>query len=86
MTECQIEYNKDTLFCSFCGKSQKDVLKLIASPTAYICDECIRLCGEIIEDDESRQEVKQEETLIQKIDNTIEDLKKIKFEMLCKLQ
>ena len=39
---------KDTLFCSFCGKSQKEVKKLIAGPTVFICDECIALCNEII--------------------------------------
>lgn len=38
----------DTLTCSFCGKSQEDVRKLIAGPTVYICDECIELCNDII--------------------------------------
>jgi ATP-dependent Clp protease ATP-binding subunit ClpX len=38
----------DTLTCSFCGKSQEDVKKLIAGPTVYICDECIELCNDII--------------------------------------
>ena len=37
-----------TLCCSFCGKSQKEVKKLIAGPTVYICDECIGLCNDII--------------------------------------
>ena len=41
----------DNLFCSFCGKSQKDVKKLIAGPAVYICDECIQLCSEIIEEE-----------------------------------
>jgi len=36
------------LSCSFCGKSQREVMKLIAGPTVYICDECIELCNEII--------------------------------------
>jgi len=36
------------LHCSFCGKSQDEVRKLIAGPTVYICDECIELCNEII--------------------------------------
>ena len=36
------------LSCSFCGKSQKEVKKLIAGPTVYICDECIELCNDII--------------------------------------
>ncbi|MGM0417942.1 MAG: ATP-dependent Clp protease ATP-binding subunit ClpX [Thermodesulfobacteriota bacterium] len=43
--------NNEKLFCSFCGKSQKEVKKLIAGPAVYICDECIQLCSEIIEED-----------------------------------
>jgi ATP-dependent Clp protease ATP-binding subunit ClpX len=39
---------KNTLYCSFCGKSQPEVRKLIAGPTAFICDECIELCRDII--------------------------------------
>ena len=35
---------KDSLFCSFCGKSQKEVKKLIAGPTVFVCDECVELC------------------------------------------
>jgi len=35
----------DQFFCSFCGKNQKEVQKLIAGPSVYICDECIKLCG-----------------------------------------
>jgi ATP-dependent Clp protease ATP-binding subunit ClpX len=48
-----------TLCCSFCGKSQKEVKKLIAGPTVYICDECIGLCNEIIaeEGDKSDEEM-----------------------------
>ncbi len=41
----------DSLFCSFCGKNQTEVKKLIAGPAVYICDECIQLCGEIIEEE-----------------------------------
>ena len=40
----------DLLKCSFCGKSQKQVKKLIAGPGVYICDECIDLCAEIVHD------------------------------------
>jgi len=40
-----------TLVCSFCGKSQKEVKKLIAGPTVYICDECINLCNDIIKEE-----------------------------------
>jgi len=40
-----------TLYCSFCGKSQHDVRKLIAGPAVYICDECVELCTDIIRDE-----------------------------------
>jgi len=43
--------SSDLLKCSFCGKSQKQVRKLIAGPSVYICDECIELCNEIIEEE-----------------------------------
>ena len=43
--------SKETLKCSFCGKSQKQVIKLIAGPGVYICDECIDLCVEIVEEE-----------------------------------
>ena len=42
---------KSTLFCSFCGKSQHEVKKLIAGPTVFICDECVELCMDIIKED-----------------------------------
>lgn len=45
------EEGNDNLFCSFCGKNQKEVTKLIAGPAVYICDECIQLCSEIIEEE-----------------------------------
>jgi ATP-dependent Clp protease ATP-binding subunit ClpX len=47
-----------TLCCSFCGKSQKEVKKLIAGPTVYICDECIGLCNDIIAEEIDREEQK----------------------------
>src|SRR5262245_10961357 len=40
--------SKNTLYCSFCGKSQHEVRKLIAGPTVFICDECVELCMDII--------------------------------------
>ena len=43
-----INNHNDTLKCSFCGKGQKEVRKLIAGPTVYICDECVNLCNEIM--------------------------------------
>src|SRR5687768_7868994 len=41
----------DVLRCSFCNKSQRDVKKLIAGPAVYICDECIDVCNEILDED-----------------------------------
>jgi ATP-dependent Clp protease ATP-binding subunit ClpX len=48
------EDSHDNLFCSFCGKNQKEVKKLIAGPAVYICDECIQLCSEIIEEENDK--------------------------------
>ncbi|MFH1480655.1 MAG: ATP-dependent Clp protease ATP-binding subunit ClpX [Pseudomonadota bacterium] len=45
----------DDLLCSFCGKSQEEVKKLIAGPSVYICDECIQLCNEIIAEEYGRE-------------------------------
>ena len=43
--------NKNILYCSFCGKSQHEVRKLIAGPTVFICDECVELCMDIIREE-----------------------------------
>ena len=43
--------SKNTLYCSFCGKSQHEVRKLIAGPSVFICDECIELCNDIIREE-----------------------------------
>jgi ATP-dependent Clp protease ATP-binding subunit ClpX len=51
--------DNQTLCCSFCGKSQKEVKKLIAGPTVYICDECIGLCNDIIAEEIDREEAKE---------------------------
>jgi len=53
----------DNLFCSFCGKNQSEVRKLIAGPAVYICDECIQLCSEIIEE-ESEKEAKDSDRIL----------------------
>jgi ATP-dependent Clp protease ATP-binding subunit ClpX len=50
--------DNQSLCCSFCGKSQKEVKKLIAGPTVYICDECIGLCNDIIAEEIDREETK----------------------------
>ena len=54
----------DNLFCSFCGKNQKEVQKLIAGPAVYICDECIQLCSEIIEEEKEKDTDDMEQTLV----------------------
>ena len=51
MAEKKGSSNEKNLFCSFCGKSQHEVEKLIAGPSVFVCDECIDLCNEIIRDD-----------------------------------
>jgi ATP-dependent Clp protease ATP-binding subunit ClpX len=50
------EHSNGNLSCSFCGKSQKEVKKLIAGPTVYICDECIGLCNDIIAEEVEKDE------------------------------
>lgn len=54
------------LCCSFCGKSQREVKKLIAGPTVYICDECIDLCNDIISEENIKQEQQRTKTLVPK--------------------
>src|SRR5512145_1929452 len=51
---------RETLSCSFCGKSQKEVKKLIAGPTVYICDECIGLCNDIIAEEIAGEEKREQ--------------------------
>lgn len=54
------------LCCSFCGKSQREVKKLIAGPTVYICDECIDLCNDIIAEESVKQEQQRTRTTVPK--------------------
>ena len=49
---------KESLFCSFCGKNQKEVKKLIAGPTVFVCDECVELCMDIIKEDSKNNKTK----------------------------
>ena len=53
--------NKTTLYCSFCGKSQHEVKKLIAGPTVFICDECVELCMDIIKEEHKSSVTKNKE-------------------------
>lgn len=61
MTKAQNGEGKNTLYCSFCGKSQHEVRKLIAGPTVFICDECVELCMDIIREENKTQFVKSKE-------------------------
>jgi ATP-dependent Clp protease ATP-binding subunit ClpX len=56
MVERRRDESNGNLCCSFCGKSQKEVKKLIAGPTVYICDECIALCNDIIAEEVEKDE------------------------------
>ncbi len=58
--------DNENLFCSFCGKNQKEVKKLIAGPAVYICDECIQLCGEIIDEENDKETRNPEISLVPK--------------------
>ncbi len=53
--------SKNTLYCSFCGKSQNEVRKLIAGPTVFICDECVELCMDIIREETKSTGLKSDE-------------------------
>ncbi len=58
MTKTSGSDSKNTLYCSFCGKSQHEVRKLIAGPTVFICDECVELCTDIIREEHKTTLVK----------------------------
>lgn len=67
--------SKNTLYCSFCGKSQHEVRKLIAGPTVFICDECVELCMDIIREENKSSMVKSNEGVPtpQEIMNVLDD-------------
>jgi len=66
--------DNDNLFCSFCGKNQKEVKKLIAGPAVYICDECIQLCSEIIEEEKEQEaEILEQSYLPREIKEMLDD-------------
>ena len=79
------------LHCSFCGKNQDDVKKLIAGPRVYICNECVDLCNDIIEEEVKHEESDEEDILLspleiyQKLDDYVigqEKAKKILKELV----
>jgi ATP-dependent Clp protease ATP-binding subunit ClpX len=51
-----------TYYCSFCGKNETEVFKLVAGPMTFICDECVELCSEIIRADKQRIKDEQQES------------------------
>ena len=55
--------DKESLFCSFCGKNQKEVKKLIAGPTVFVCDECVELCMDIIKEDTKENKIKTKQNI-----------------------
>ncbi len=57
----ELETKDKQLFCSFCGKNQSEVKKLIAGPSVYICDECVSLCNDIIKEDLSEKDNEESE-------------------------
>ena len=67
--------DKDSLFCSFCGKSQKEVKKLIAGPTVFVCDECVELCMDIIKEDSKNNKIKTKQNIPKpkEINSTLND-------------
>src|SRR5512146_280928 len=58
MSKGGVSDSKNTLYCSFCGKSQHEVRKLIAGPTVFVCDECVELCMDIIREENKSSLVK----------------------------
>ena len=75
MTKSSETEGKNTLYCSFCGKSQHEVRKLIAGPTVFICDECVELCMDIIKEEGKGSVSKAQEGVPtpQEICNTLDD-------------
>ncbi len=64
------------LYCSFCGKSQNEVRKLIAGPSVYVCDECVELCNDIIREEQEGSEEQAEQSALpvpEKIRTTLDD-------------
>ena len=75
MSDTGSKDGKNTLYCSFCGKSQHEVRKLIAGPTVFICDECVELCMDIIKEETKSSTLKSSEGVPdpQEICNVLDD-------------
>ena len=77
MSDDKIDQSGDgkLLYCSFCGKSQHEVRKLIAGPSVFVCDECVDLCNDIIREELNEDLEKGQDTLLkpQEIKNQLDD-------------
>ena len=71
---------RDVLSCTFCGKSQKQVLKLIAGPNVFICDECILLCVEIISEEMAADAGDEVAVAARGLRDQLEDLRRLLLE------
>ncbi len=71
---------RDVLSCSFCRKAQKQVLKLIAGPGVYICDECIILCVEIIAEEAAADAGDEVEVAARRLRDDLEDVRRLLLE------
>ncbi len=70
------EDDSKLLYCSFCGKSQNEVRKLIAGPSVYVCDECVELCNDIIREEQEESDERRQENALpipEKIRTTLDD-------------
>ena len=67
---------KQTIKCSFCGKTQENVKRIVAGPGVYICDECIKVCGNILEDEYYEDELEETEQELEQIPKP-EEIKKV---------
>jgi len=80
------------LFCSFCGKTQDEVRKLVAGPSAYICDECIELCRHIVEEDGTqgpknvRENIPQPKEIKEFLDQYVVGQERTRNPFRCRLQ
>ena len=61
--DTDIKDSNKLLHCSFCGKNQNEVNKLIAGPSVFICDECVELCNEIIKEEQEEKSLQSRESL-----------------------
>ena len=78
------------LYCSFCGKSQHEVRKLIAGPSVFVCDECVELCNDIIREELEEKQERSRDKLLQAVllDPTVNSYRRAveMVQEMCRLQ